>query len=97
MVPELFSRLPPASEGGVGFDHIEGWTDIQNWPSRRVLEKCGFTLCETIPDPFDNPLRGPSQLIIFRKARPGRTLEELGLIPREEGGVDESAPTPPIQ
>lgn len=97
MVPELFSRLPPASEGGVGFDHIEGWTDIQNWPSRRVLEKCGFTLCETIPDPFDNPLRGPSQLIIFRKARPGRTLEELGLIPREEGGVDESAPTSPIQ
>lgn len=92
MILQLFERLPPASQGG--FDHVEGWTDIENWPSRRILEKCGFTLCERRPDP-DNLLRGPSELLIYRKARDGKTLEELGL--SWANVTEESRPTPPVQ
>lgn len=91
-MPLLFDRMPTFSEGGVGFDHLEGWTDVHNWPSRHVLEKCGFTYCETIPDP-ENAVRGPSSIAIFRKARPGKSLHGLGLLVSEEP----EPPPPPIQ
>ncbi|KAK5168852.1 uncharacterized protein LTR77_006161 [Saxophila tyrrhenica] len=96
VLPQLFDRIPPLSEGGSGFDHLEGWADVENRPSRRILEKCGFTLCEMRPDP-DNDIRGASEIAIYRKARPGRTLEELGLLPIDEGSVQSKAPTPPVQ
>ena len=84
--------MPPAAEGGTGFDRIEGWADIDNKPSRRNLEKCGFTLCEILPDP-DNTLRGPSAIARYCRARHGKTLEELGLT----GSAESSPPTPPVQ
>lgn len=92
MVVQLFERIAPSSEGG--YDHLEGWTDIENWPSRRILEKCGFTFCEYRPDP-DNAVRGPSEIAVFRKARPGKTLEGLGLLPSKAS--DDPAPSPPLQ
>ena len=96
MIPELFERLPPASEGGTGTDHLEAWTDVQNLASQKILQKCGFTYCETIPDP-ENQLRGPSDILVYRKARPGKTLEELEIAPTTFRRLDSKAPTPPIQ
>ena len=93
VIPGLFERIPPLCEGGMGFDHLEGWTDVNNWPSRRILQKCGFTCCETIPDP-ENTVRGPSEIAVFRKARPGRTLDALGLVPSK---ATDSSPQAPLQ
>ena len=93
---EFFDHVHPKSEDGTGIDHVEGWTDIQNAPSRRVLEKCGFTYCETLPDP-DNIVRGPSELVIHRLARPGKRLEDLNLLPAKMHVDRSAAPTPPVQ
>ena len=96
MIPKLFERMPPASEGGIGFDYIEGWTDINNLASQRILEKCGFTYCEIMPDP-DNQLRGPSEIKIYRKARPGKDLSDMGLLPSESTEPEPDPPLPPVQ
>ena len=88
--------MPAASEGGTGFDHVEGWTDIANKVSQRILGKSGFTYCETIPDP-ENQIRGPTETMIFRKARPGKTLQDLGLLPSNIAGEESNAPIPPVQ
>ena len=88
--------MPSAHDGELGFDHLEGWTDAQNWASCRILEKCGFILCETLPDP-ENALRRNSELAIFRKARPGKTLEKLGLLASTDPASEAEAPMPPVQ
>ena len=75
--------MPTASEGGLGFDYIEALTVAQDWASRRVLEKCGFTYCETHPQDFENPVLGLCDTTVYRIARPGKTLEELGLLPHK--------------
>jgi RimJ/RimL family protein N-acetyltransferase len=93
---EFFNHMPVKREDGCGLDFVEGWTDIQNWQSRRVLEKSGFTYCETVPDP-DNALRGPSEISIYRKTRPGKTLKDLGLLPPARAEDRSAAPTPPVQ
>lgn len=85
-----------ASEGGIGFDHVEGWADVNNLASRRILEKCGFTYCETVPDP-ENEIRGPTETAIFRKARSGMSLDGLGLLVSKEPKPESDAPTPPVQ
>lgn len=96
IVPQLFDRMMPQSEGAVGFNYAEGWIDTDNGPSRRILAKCGFVFCEVRPDP-DNEVRSASELAIYRKARPGRTLAELGMLREGEVGADSEPPTPPVQ
>jgi RimJ/RimL family protein N-acetyltransferase len=81
---------------GVGFDYIEASTDTENWASRRVLEKCGFVLCETHSQGYNNPVLGLRDTAIYRIARPGRSLEELGLLESGEGRQDTQL-VPPIQ
>lgn len=93
VLPQLFDRIPRLSEGGLGYDHVEGWVDAANTRSRRILEKCGFTLCEIVP-----PKPEHAGAVMFRKARPGgKTLEELGLLASPADGVRSEAPTPPVQ
>lgn len=101
LLPRLFVRMPPASSGGVGCDYIEASTDSENWASRRVLEKSGFTYCETRLQDFENPTLGLRDTAVYRIPRSGITLEELGiLVPVKPGvaarGVDEEF-VPPIQ
>ncbi|KAK4498101.1 hypothetical protein PRZ48_010757 [Zasmidium cellare] len=93
-LPAYFERVPPASEGGTGVDFIEGYVDVENKASQRVLDKCGFTLCESLPGEIEN-LMGLRDVLLYRCPRPGRTLEELGLIRSPQALED--PPEPPVQ
>ena len=101
LMPALFERMPSASKGGLGFDHIEALTASQNWASRKVLQKCGFTYCEIHFQDFENPVLGLCDTTVYKIARPGTTLEELGLLPQrftnEEVDVVDQELVPPIQ
>jgi len=93
----MFEFTPSAADGGTGLDHLEALTDSENWASRRVLEKAGFTYCETRFRDFDSPaLGGVRDTVVYRIARPGKTLDELGLLPGQRGS-SESPPIPPMQ
>lgn len=76
-IPRLFDAMPSAAMGG--YDYIEACTDSQNTPSQRGLTKCDFTRCETCEGDFVNPALGLRDSSYFRIARPGKTLQELGL------------------
>lgn len=97
-IPAFFARTPPASEGGTGTDVLTAYIDVENPGSKRVLEKSGFQLCETVGDQQvhvqDNPHNTMTDSHIFRIARPGKTLEQLGLVAGKEV---EEPPEPPIQ
>ena len=97
LVPELFSRMPTVSPStqSLGYDYIEALTDSENIASQKVLQKCGFTLCETCSQNFEHPLLGLRDTAVFRIARPSKTLEDLGLISQGECGGDDFVP--PIQ
>ncbi|KAI6806091.1 hypothetical protein KC332_g13750 [Hortaea werneckii] len=97
LVPELFSRMPAVSSSTqcLGYDYIEALTDSENIASQKVLQKCGFTFCETCSQNFEHPLLGLRDTTVFRIARPSKTLEDLGLIPQGEPGGDDFVP--PIQ
>ena len=99
MIPALFEYIPPvSSEIGTGHDHLEAWVDTRNTASRRVLEKVGFTQCVTLPEKYELPNMGWGSTVIYRLARPSKTLEALGLLPLEEGWREEDVrPTPPIE
>lgn len=87
LVPALFEHMPPAGEGGLGFDYLEACIDPENKASQRVLEKSGFMSCETNSQDFENPAFGLRDTVVFRIARPGKKLEELGLLlPKADGG-----------
>ena len=96
VIAEMWTRFPPAGEGGTGFDHVEGCTNVNNFASKRILEKCGFTYCEMEPDP-NNQMLGPSETMIFRLARPGKNLEDLGLLTKEGFRPEARPPTPPVE
>lgn len=79
---------------------LDGYVDTENIASQQILKKCGFTKCETLLGDFESPSMGLRDSIVFRLARPGKTLKELGL-----GAVGEDArstvvdepPEPPVQ
>ena len=97
IIPFFFNLMPPASEGGTGFDYLEGWIDTENVGSRRVLEKLGFTYCETFVGDFDNPSMGVRDSAVYRLARPGRTLEDLGVMPGKADEHEGERPIPPVE
>ena len=99
LIPALFKRMPPANAGGLGFDYIEAITDTENWPSRRVLEKCGFTYCGSNSQDFNNPSMGVRDSAVFRLPRPGKTFEGLGLSAAKRVSTDDEndRPVPPVQ
>lgn len=100
VVPAIFTRFPSSRDVGDGdadvtaLDYIEGWIDVDNAASRRVLEKCGFVLCEEMDAPSDAP-GYVSQVAVLRKAREGMSLEGMGLVKRELG--EEDRPVPPVE
>ena len=61
-LPAYFERVPHASDGGIGADHIDGYVDVENKASQRVLEKCGFKLCESLPGEIENLVSAMCQL-----------------------------------
>jgi RimJ/RimL family protein N-acetyltransferase len=106
-IPAFFERVPSplvstvdgASVGGaqgVGYDYLEALVDVENIGSQRVLEKCGFTKVLVSENDFENSM-GLRSTALFRIARPGRTLPELGLLVGDgvEPWSDEAKP--PIQ
>ncbi|KAI7543105.1 hypothetical protein KC331_g7585 [Hortaea werneckii] len=103
LIPELFSRMPAVSSASqsLGCDYIEALTDTENIASQKVLEKCGFTLCETCPQNFEHPVLGLRDTAVYRIARPPKTLEDLGLVMQRDAGVDDPVEArdfvPPIQ
>ncbi|KXT00847.1 hypothetical protein AC578_949 [Pseudocercospora eumusae] len=93
-IPRYWERVPNASEEGIGHDVIEGYTDSENFASHRILQKCGFTRCETAVGDFESPGMGLRDSVAFRLARPGKTLADLGLDPNAR---EEAPPEPPVQ
>lgn len=100
LVPAIFERFPSSqqvaegrSEHGAGLDHVEGWIDVENAASRRVLEKCGFAFCEEMNAPDDAPGH-VSRVAVLRRARPGTGLGEMGLV---RGQDHADRPVPPVQ
>lgn len=73
---------------------------MENVASRRVLEKCGFVVCEEVDAPEDAP-RGAGRVAVLRRAREGRDLREMGLMGGREGdgGGDgwEGRLVPPVE
>jgi len=98
-IPAFFAHMPPANpEEATGFDYIEAKTDVENFGSQKVLEKSGFMLCEVLENEFEHATLGWRSTKVFRLARPGgKTLEEMGLVAREDGDGDERGFVPPIQ
>jgi len=94
VIPELFDRYPVANEIEPGLNYVEAWTDVNNFASRRILQKCDFTLCEKVVEP-NHPIRGGTETLIFRKARPGMDLHVLRLV--AVAGAEDPPPQPPIQ
>lgn len=89
--------MPDAVHGG--FDYIQGGTDIDNVPSQRVMLKAGLQLCESTEDDMKVKVGDDSRgTLTYRIARPGRTLQELGLLSVAHGGRGvESRPAPPVE
>lgn len=96
LVPAIFERFPSLGRDGPqdgGLDYLEGWIDVGNAASRRVLEKCGFVLCEEMDAPQEAPGH-VARVAVFRRAREGMDLERMGLI---KGREKEGRPTPPVE
>ncbi|KAK4955249.1 hypothetical protein LTR10_007444 [Elasticomyces elasticus] len=71
--------MPSAEKGG--YDFLLAGTIKGNAASGRVLEKAGFTECETTLQDFENSFFGKCDSVWYKIARPGKTLEELGVLP----------------
>jgi hypothetical protein len=59
---------------------MQAETDTENIGSQKVLLKTGFTLVETLVNSFDSPSLGLRDTLVYRVARPGMSLEDLGLV-----------------
>ena len=59
---------------------MQAETDAENIASQKVLLKCGFTHVDTEVNGFDSPLLGLRDTLVYRIARPGMSLEGLGLV-----------------
>jgi hypothetical protein len=83
---------------GTGYDHLEALVDVENIASQRVLDKCGFTKAMVSENDFENSM-GLRSTALFRIARPGTTLVELGLVAVDGDSVDPWADgaKPPIE
>jgi hypothetical protein len=59
---------------------MQAETDSENIASQKVLLKTGCSLVETLVNSFDSPSLGLRDTLVYRVARPGMSLEELGLV-----------------
>lgn len=85
-VNAYFERVPTSSAGPKGFDYLEASADTGNPPSMNVLRKAGFSLCGVRKHNFSSPHHGWRDSAVFRIARHGVSLAEMGLdaLPQEE-------------
>lgn len=84
----------PTAEGA-GWNHLEGWIDVNNHGSRRVLEKCGFVLCEEMSAPGDAP--GHVERVAVLRPREGMDLGEMGLMIMSVDRRHEGRVVPPVE
>ncbi|KAF2720964.1 acyl-CoA N-acyltransferase [Polychaeton citri CBS 116435] len=99
-IPAYFERFRVDKVRGKGFDYLEACTDIENWGSMRVLEKCGFERVGQVDKDFESPMLGVRSTAFYRLPGPSRSLEELGLVMVKASGQmeeEEQPPQPPIQ
>lgn len=102
IIEAMWERFPspssssPLEDGVIGFDYVEGCTNVNNLASARILKKCGFTYVGKEAD-AENPRLGETETLFFRKARPGMSLESLGLDKLVNPGPDEDPPQPPVE
>ena len=96
-LPAYFDRVPTASECGTGYDYIEGVVDTENLASQRVLEKTGYQKVEIRENDCENSM-GVRSIVVYRLARPGHSLVELGLAAKigPEDAPSDMAPEPPV-
>lgn len=92
VVDAVFEHFPASSESERGLDYVEGWIDVGNAASRRVLEKCGFTLCEEMDAPPDAP-GYVTRVAVLRRAREGMQLDDMGV----GSGQASDRPAPPLE
>jgi RimJ/RimL family protein N-acetyltransferase len=70
-MPLLWAHIDPVTAPeGRQYDYAEAFTDVENLSSRRVLEKCGFTLIEIRQKDFDNPAMGLRDTAVYRLPKP---------------------------
>lgn len=80
-----WDRVPPVSSGRAGsFDFAQAATDVENLPSRKLLEKCGFILDRIDEKGYENPVKGGLRDdAVYVIARPGMDVSEVR-IPKPE-------------
>lgn len=71
--------MPSPSPTDIGFDYIQAETDTENTASHRVLQKSGFGFVEKLDAAFDSPSLGVRDTLVYRIARPGVRLEDIGV------------------
>lgn len=71
--------MPAPSPDTIGYDYIQAETDADNIASHRVLVKAGFELIETLEGGFESPMLGVRDTLVYRIARPGVNLSEIGV------------------
>lgn len=87
--------MPSADQGGVGHDHLAAVADTGNAPSIRVLEKAGFQKIGVRENDFENSM-GLRSSVLYRLARPGKSLHDLGLDTMAEESQAGEIPQPPV-
>ncbi|KAI9708507.1 MAG: hypothetical protein M1820_003968 [Bogoriella megaspora] len=80
-----WKHVPPRSSGkGGSFDFARAMTDADNVPSRRLLERCGFSLQGIEKNNYDNPGKGGLRDEAFYMiARPGMDVKTVYIPPSE--------------
>lgn len=56
-------------------NYAVAYTDIENWSSRRVLEKCGFKLCKTSDNDVEHPTLGTRSTAHYWLQKPNTAFE----------------------
>ncbi|KAF2237516.1 acyl-CoA N-acyltransferase [Viridothelium virens] len=81
-----WNRVPPVSSGESGsFDFACAATDVDNTPSRRLLEKCGFSLQRIGKESYDNPSKGGLRDdAVYAIFRPGTHEDGASLLATDE-------------
>jgi hypothetical protein len=72
-------------------NYIQAETDQDNLASQNVLLKCGFEFIERLLGAFDSPVLGVRDTVVYRIARPGTKLLDIG------EGEDGDGFVPPVQ
>ena len=84
-IPALFEHMSSMSSSNPStnpplpaVNYIQAETDQDNHASQNVLRKCGFEFIERLVGAFDSPVLGVRDTVVYRIARPGTKLLDIG-------------------